>query len=417
MNIQLTSEEKYELKQRHRRTKNKGDADKIKIILMFSDGYTAAEIANVLLLSDDTVRRWIESYKWEESVEMWLKKNYLVYEGKLSKEEETTVEAYVVENVISDSKKVKEFIERNFGKTYSLSGITSLLKRLGFVYKKTVLVPSKYDPIHQIQCKVSYEVLGQMLSDRETIFFMDGVHPQHNTTCTSAWIKKGETIEIKSNTGRERVNWNGVYNPINQDVLLHESKTIDADSILEMLKKIEQLYPEKEKIYIIPTAVDDAEFVIKDRPAHFVKKYHLENSLVILTIARLNSAEHKGYDRVMKALPLVLQEVPRAKYVLVGKGNDERVNELLKDPLIKEHVILTGRAENNELIDYYNLADVFVMPSKFEGFGIVHKEALICGRPVIASNEYGGREALLNDELGLSVRDLYDLFEQRELPT
>jgi phosphatidyl-myo-inositol dimannoside synthase len=166
---------------------------------------------------------------------------------------------------------------------------------------------------------------------------------------------------------------------------------------------LKQLPGIKAKIYILPTAIDDAQFFIKDRPVHFVEKYHLEDCPVILTIARLNSAEHKGYDRVMKALPLVLKEVPRAKYVLVGKGSDVRVDELLKNPLIKEHVVLTGRAENDELIDYYNLADVFVMPSKFEGFGIVHKEALLCGRPVIASDEFGGREALLNDELGLSV--------------
>lgn len=141
MNIELTTEEKYELKRRHRRTKNNvRDADKIKAILMFSDGYTASEIAGVLLLDDDTIRSWISSYEKASNTDSWLLKNYLAYQGKLSKEEELKVETYVTENVVSDSKQVKEFIWKSFAKKYSLSGTTKLLKRLGFVYKKTTLI-------------------------------------------------------------------------------------------------------------------------------------------------------------------------------------------------------------------------------------------------------------------------------------
>lgn len=273
MNIPLSTKEKYDLKRRHRHTKNRQDADKIKAILMFSDGYTATEIATVLLLDDDTIRTWIGFYKQKENVDKWLEKNYLAYQGKLNKEEESKVEVYVQNNVISDSKQVKEFMEKNFAKIYSLSGITGLLKRLGFVYKKTTLIPSKYDPIRQIQCKVSYEVLEQKLGVNEIILFMDGVHPQHNTTCTSAWIKKGEIKEIKSNTGRERVNWNGVYNPINQDVLLHESETINADAILIMLKKIEIFYFKKEKIYIL---LDNAKYYRNKKVTEYLKTSRIE---------------------------------------------------------------------------------------------------------------------------------------------
>jgi transposase len=273
MNITLTVKEKYDLKKMHRKTKNRQDADKIKAVLMFSDGYAVTEIAEILLLDDDTVRTWLKAYEEKEDVDSWLEKSYLAYTGKLSKEEKSQVEAYVANNIISDSKKVKEYIEENFAITYSLSGITGLLKHLGFVYKKTILVPSKYDPVHQIQYKVSYEVLEQMLTEKEAIFFMDGVHPQHNTTCTSAWIKKGEPKEIKSNTGRQRVNWNGVYNPITQDILLHESDTINADAIIVMLKKIEEFYPEKEKIYGI---LDNAKYYRNKKVTEYLKTSRIE---------------------------------------------------------------------------------------------------------------------------------------------
>ncbi|MBA7664368.1 GDP-mannose-dependent alpha-(1-6)-phosphatidylinositol monomannoside mannosyltransferase [subsurface metagenome] len=66
-------------------------------------------------------------------------------------------------------------------------------------------------------------------------------------------------------------------------------------------------------------------------------------------------------------------------------------------------VILTGYVPDNKLVDYYNLCDVFVMPSKKEGFGIVFLEALACGKPVIAGNKDGSVDAILNGNLGALV--------------
>ena len=192
MNIPLTDNNKAYLRKKHRKLRDRRDADKIKAVMMFSDGYAIAEISSVLILDDDTVRTWIKAYEDGEDVDKWLVTNYVAYQGKLSEEEEAVLIEYIDSNVISDSKKVNEFIEKKFCKKYSLSGITSLLKRLGFVYKKTTLVPSKYDPVQQASFKAIYEELEVELKTSETILFMDGVHPQHNTTCTSAWIKKGK---------------------------------------------------------------------------------------------------------------------------------------------------------------------------------------------------------------------------------
>jgi glycosyltransferase involved in cell wall biosynthesis len=54
-------------------------------------------------------------------------------------------------------------------------------------------------------------------------------------------------------------------------------------------------------------------------------------------------------------------------------------------------------------VDHYRMCDVFAMPSKGEGFGIVFLEALACGRPVIAGNCDGSRDAVLDGELGFLV--------------
>ena len=62
-----------------------------------------------------------------------------------------------------------------------------------------------------------------------------------------------------------------------------------------------------------------------------------------------------------------------------------------------------GSVENSELPAFYNLCDVFAMPSKGEGFGIVFLEALASGKPVIAGNKDGSVDALLGGELGVLI--------------
>lgn len=68
-----------------------------------------------------------------------------------------------------------------------------------------------------------------------------------------------------------------------------------------------------------------------------------------------------------------------------------------------ERVIFAGRIAEKEKAEHYRLADVYVMPSSGEGFGIVYLEALACGIPVIGSKIDGSRDALREGQLGLLV--------------
>ena len=257
MKIELTEAEYKELKAMHKKTKDGRERDKLKAIGMLSDGFSQKEIARVLFLDEETIGRWRDYFLGRKSMTDWLKYSYVGYSGKLTETEQAIVQKYVEDNIISDSKQVQKFIYDKFSKSYKVTGIASLLHRLGFVYKLTTLTPSKCDPEKQAEFKANYEKLEAELPEDEVILHMDGVHPQHNTTCTRAWIKKGETKEIKSNTGRERVNICGAYNPHTQEVIAHEDKTINADTMIATLKLIEVHYVDKSKIYCI---VDNAKY-------------------------------------------------------------------------------------------------------------------------------------------------------------
>ena len=122
-------------------------------------------------------------------------------------------------------------------------------------------------------------------------------------------------------------------------------------------------------------------------------------------MARLASSEkYKGYDEIIRALPKIVSEVPDVAYVIVGEGDDSaRISRLVRELGLGERVALTGRVSDAELLDYFNLCDVFAMPSLGEGFGIVFLNALACGKPVVAGDKDASREAVLNGELGILV--------------
>lgn len=126
---------------------------------------------------------------------------------------------------------------------------------------------------------------------------------------------------------------------------------------------------------------------------------------MMLTVARLAGIDrHKGYDVVLEALPDIRRLVPGVRYVIVGEGEDRpRIERRIRELGLERDVTLTGYVPDAELPDYYNLCSLFAMPSKREGFGIVYLEAMACGKPALAGDRDGSRDALLDGELGVLV--------------
>ncbi|MEL7357722.1 MAG: glycosyltransferase family 4 protein [Cyanobacteria bacterium J06634_6] len=163
---------------------------------------------------------------------------------------------------------------------------------------------------------------------------------------------------------------------------------------------------EPERLHTLPNTVDTQQFQIGPKPVRLLKKYCFSaNQPVILTVNRLCAAESfKSYDQVIAALPAILQQIPNTQYLIVGKGDDrDRLEQLIQDRQLQSNVTLAGFVPDEELCDYYNLCDVFAMPSKLEGFGIVYLEAIACGKPALGGNQDGAVDALQSGKLGALV--------------
>lgn len=160
------------------------------------------------------------------------------------------------------------------------------------------------------------------------------------------------------------------------------------------------------KIGLLPNTVDHQQFQIDSKPEYLLDRYGLSaQQPIILTVARLDRTEqYKGYDQILRALPTVRNRISDVHYILVGQGNDQpRIEALIQTLKLQDCVTLTGFVPDEELCDHYNLCDLFAMPSKGEGFGIVYLEALACGKPTLGGNQDGAIDALANGELGVLV--------------
>jgi glycosyltransferase involved in cell wall biosynthesis len=172
----------------------------------------------------------------------------------------------------------------------------------------------------------------------------------------------------------------------------------------DRLLKEQNLDPQK--ISLLPNTFDPTRFKIAPKSPELLERYRLRaDRKIILTVARLDSSErYKGYDKILAALPLIRQSIPNVHYILVGQGSDRsRVERAIERLNLQDCVTLTGFIPDEELAAHYNLCDVFAMPSKGEGFGIVYLEALACGKPVLGGDRDGAIDALCQGKLGALV--------------
>ncbi|ELZ98099.1 hexosyltransferase, glycosyltransferase [Haloferax mucosum ATCC BAA-1512] len=112
----------------------------------------------------------------------------------------------------------------------------------------------------------------------------------------------------------------------------------------------------------------------------------------------------KGFQHLMHAMTRVHESEPDARLVIGGQGRVRDELESLAESLgIADRTDLLGYVESETLNDWMNAADVFVLPSYSESFGVVQLEAMACGTPVVATENGGSEEVIASEEYGLLV--------------
>lgn len=247
--MKLSQEQISILKLMHRNTKNWKKRDRIKTILFLDEWFTMKETARLLLLDEDTVSK-IKEWFLTDWIDKFLDDNYVCYLWKLTEKQKEEVKEYVRNNIVMDAIVVIEFIKKQWNIEYSRSWVIDLLYSLNFTYKKTKLIPSKAKKLLQAIHIFQYRINEVLKTDSEITIFIDWVHPHHNCMSSYWWIEIWEEKHIKSNTWRDRININWAYCLETQESVIITSESINAQSTIELYKKIEEKYSDKQIINI-----------------------------------------------------------------------------------------------------------------------------------------------------------------------
>ena len=252
--FKLTAEQHQELKAalRAARNKNKAKASvRINALLLLGSGMTLQEVSDVLFLDADILSSYVSRYQ-SGDLKSVLSTAHKGIECRLSAQELDGLCEELGSRIYLTTSAVCSFVEEKFGIKYTVSGMTDLLTRLNFTYKKPVIKPGKADIEKQEVFLKQFAQFMQNKAKNEAVFFVDAVHPAHNSMPAYGWMKKGERTDLKSNSGRQRLNIHGAMNAETYEVIpLISESSVNTDSTIQLLEYLEELYPLAETIYVI----------------------------------------------------------------------------------------------------------------------------------------------------------------------
>lgn len=154
MEWKLSDKQRQDLIQRHRKERDGRVRDRIKAVLAYDDGYSYTEIARILLLDDETIRRHIDDYQQENK----LSTNNGGSRGKLTDSESCELIEHLAEITYLYVKDICHYVKEGYQKKYSISGMTKWLQGNGFSYKKPHPVPAKADQEQQKNLSVFMKI-------------------------------------------------------------------------------------------------------------------------------------------------------------------------------------------------------------------------------------------------------------------
>ena len=180
---------------------------------------------------------------------------------------------------------------------------------------------------------------------------------------------------------------------------LQQADSVVAPSEYTAVQLREQSSILPSRLMVLPHGLDPTWAAAADQ--------HAARSTVptLLSVGRLNTVDRpKGIEVVLRAMPHILERVPEARYVVAGDGDDRlRLEHLAASLGVASRVEFLGDVGGTDLIRLYTEADVFVLPSQKEGFGIVFAEAMWLGLPVVAARAGAAEEVVEDGVTGILV--------------
>lgn len=235
------------LRMKHRSEKDRRVADRIKAVLLSNKGWSYRQIAEALLIDEQTISRHVEEYK--VSLKLTLKSGGSV--SKLDTSQTACLVLHLETVLYAHVHQIMAYVEKTFGVRYSRQGMTCWLHHHGFGYKKPQGRPYKADGAAQLAFITTYESLKRHTPEDEPILFGDGVHPTMATKISYGWIKSGMTKMVATTASRTRVNLMGALNLETMNVVIGSYDTLDTQAMVLYFDRVRAAYPKAPQLHLI----------------------------------------------------------------------------------------------------------------------------------------------------------------------
>jgi len=243
----INAEVKKELELRHRYEGDGRVRDRIKAVLLRSEGWSNQAIGQALRINEETVRQHLLDWQKEQK----LKPENGGSCSKLTEEQTRCIEAHLERVTYTRVIDICRYVEQTTGICYTVSGMTKWLQQHRFSYKRPKAVPAKADEEKQAVFIEKYLCLLDDTPADEPIMFIDAAHPTMATKVTCGWIRKGVDKPIAQTASRTRVNIMGAINLASMNVISCRPDYVNAETTIAFFDQIKAAYPNAPKIHII----------------------------------------------------------------------------------------------------------------------------------------------------------------------
>lgn len=263
-------------------------------------------------------------------------------------------------------------------------------------------------------------VAGRHLAD---VLDVPHVHTPHSL---GLWKKRQMEQDFPGDRGKFEERYNFTQRIREERQLYHEADVVIATTPVQLDVLRTDYEVPVETSHMIPPGYDDNRYYPVGEAARAVARQRLGyKGPVVAAVGRL--ARNKGYDLLVRGFALVAKREPEAMLHLAVGGEEMGANEraqldelqaLVKELGLEQRVRLSGFVPDEQMPDFYRAADVFVLSSRYEPFGMTAIEAMACGTPTVVTVHGGlyraltfGRHALFADpfdaeDLGITIHKI-----------
>ena len=248
MKIHLTDDQKKQLETQHAQARDGRLRDRIKAVLLTSEGWSTVMISQALRIHESTVLRHLADYTLSDK----LKPENGGSQSHLSAKQTAELITHLTAHTYQHNHQIVAYVLAQFGVKYTVAGMHKWLHKNGFSYKKPKGVPHKFDEAKQQAFVEQYENLKASCGEDSTILFIDAVHPTQATKISHGWIRTGQDKPVETTGSRTRINLIGAID-LNDiaNATVNEYDYVNGDSIVQFFEVLREKYPPPHTLHLI----------------------------------------------------------------------------------------------------------------------------------------------------------------------